>query len=115
MCLTNVCIEAQLFLSKFVVSQGERETEREREVGGAGGPGRGVHYLDDRRLSTAGLQDIIDCRPTLMSHRHALTVSMVGALHQTIDIIQQENTRNYLIQFDRNCKPGSLQRLSVID
>ena len=113
MCLTNVCIEAQLFLRKFVVSQGERETER--EVGGAGGQGRGVHYLDDRRLSTAGLQDIIDCRPTLMSHRHALTVSMVGALHQTIDIIQQENTRNYLIQFDRNCKPGSLQRLSVID
>jgi len=51
----------------------------------------------------------------LMSHRHALTVSMVGALHQTIDIIQQENTRNYLIQFDRNCKPCSLQRLSVID
>ncbi len=95
MCLTNVCIEAQLFLRKFVVSKGERETEREREVGGAGGPGRGVHYLDDRRLSTAGLQDIIDCRPTLMSHRHALTVSMVGALHHTIDIIQQENTRNF--------------------
>jgi len=117
MCLTNVCIEAQLFLRKFVVSKGERERERdrEREVGGAGGPGRGLHYLDDRTLLTAGLQDIIDCRPTLMSHRHALTVSMVGALHQTIDIIQQENTRNYLIQFDRNCKPCSLQRLSVID
>jgi len=30
MCLTNVCIEAQLFLRNFVVSQGERETERER-------------------------------------------------------------------------------------
>lgn len=30
MCLTNVCIEAQLFLRKFVVSQEERETERER-------------------------------------------------------------------------------------
>jgi hypothetical protein len=74
--------------------------EREREVGGAGGPGRGVHYLDDRRLSTVGLQDVIDCRTALMSHCHALTVSMVGALHQTIDIIQQENTRNYLIQFD---------------
>ena len=115
MCLTNVCIEAQLFLRKFVVSKGEREKDREREVGGAGGPGRGVHYLDDRRLSTAGLQDIIECRTALMSHCHALTVSMVGALHQTIDIIQQENTRNYLIQFDRNCKPGSLQRLSVIN
>jgi hypothetical protein len=40
---------------------------------------------------------------------------MVGALHQTIDFIQQENTRNYLIQFDIDCKPGSLQRLSMIE
>ena len=59
---------------------------------------------DCRTLSTAGLHWC-----------HALTISMVGALHQTIDIIQQENTRNYLMQFDRNCKPGSLQRLSAID
>ncbi len=114
MCLTNVCIEAQLFLRKFVVSHGERDRERWGALGA-----RAEAYITSTtelgRLSTAGLQDIIDCRPTLMSHRHALTVSMVGALHQTIDIIQQENTRNYLIQFDRNCKPGSLQRLSVID
>jgi hypothetical protein len=50
-----------------------------------------------------------------MSHCRALTISMVGALHQTIGIIQQENTRNCLIQFDTNCKPGSLHRSSVID
>jgi hypothetical protein len=67
--------------------KGERERERER--GGSGG----VHYLDDRRLSTTGLQDIIiviDCRTALMSHSHASTVSMVGALHQTINISARE-------------------------
>jgi len=114
MCLTNVCIEAQLFLRKFVVSQGERERQRERRGAlGALAEAYITSTTEDYRLQAD--IDIIDCRPTLMSHRHALTVSMVGALHQTIDIIQQENTRNYLIQFDRNCKPGSLQRLSVID
>jgi hypothetical protein len=35
-------------------------------------------------------QDIIDCRTSLMSHRHASTVSMVGALHQTIDKLARE-------------------------
>jgi hypothetical protein len=82
MFLTNVCIEAHLFLRKFIVRQGERE------VGVTGG--RGVHYLDDRRLLTAGLKDIIDCRTVLMSHRHASTVLMVSTLHRTIDISARE-------------------------
>jgi hypothetical protein len=51
-------------LPSQICRQSRRERDRERER--AGGPGRGVHYLDDRRLSTAGLQDIIDGRPTLI-------------------------------------------------
>ena len=58
MCLTNVHIEAQLFLFKFVVRQGERERERWGALGA-----RAEAYItsttEDYRL---GLQDIIDCR-----------------------------------------------------
>jgi hypothetical protein len=79
MCLTNVSIEAQLFLHKFVVRQGERERERqrerdrerqrerEREVGGTGGPGRGVRrqkIIDGRTAGHYRLQDCIDVTPS---------------------------------------------------
>ena len=65
MCLTNVCIEAQLFLRKFVVSQGERETERERG-GGRWGPGqrrtlpRRQKIIDSRTAGHYRLQADID-------------------------------------------------------
>jgi hypothetical protein len=60
----------------------------------------GVHYLDNRRLLTAGLQDIINCSTALMSHCHASTVSMVGELQQTIDI----SAREYKKLFGREYK-----------
>ena len=106
-------------LPSQICRQQRRERERQRERGGGRwGPGqrrtlpRRQKIIDGRTAGHYRLHADIDVTPSLS---HALTVSMVGALHQTIDIIQQENTRNYLIQFDRNCKPGSLQRLSVID
>lgn len=63
MCLTNVCIEAQLFLRKFVVSQAERERDREREVGG-------VHYLEAYITSTTEDYRRQDCRTLSTAGRH---------------------------------------------
>jgi hypothetical protein len=66
--------------------EGGREGERKREVG-AEALFSGIHYLNDRRLSTAGLQEIIYCRTVLMSLHHALTVSMVGFSKRIQEII----------------------------
>ena len=60
MCLTNVCIEAQLFLRKFVVSQGERETERERW----GAPGARAEEYITSTTEDYRLQADIDVTPS---------------------------------------------------
>jgi hypothetical protein len=75
MCLTNVSIEAQLFLRKFVVRQGERETDRQtdRERWGALGARaeayimalpRRQKIIDGRTAGHYRLQDGIDVTPS---------------------------------------------------